>query len=137
MDTILMDSVNNEISDLHIILLNLLDKTNLNRSDKYVALSNLSIYYTGKIVEKSYESNKLKVSAPTWKEEFQSPDGSYSASYIEEYFQYIIKKYKTVIDYPSLKIYVNKITNRVTYKIKTESWTFNSWNKEVTWKHQK
>ena len=107
------------------------------RSDKYVALSNLSIYYTGKIVEKSYESNKLKVSAPTWKEEFQSPDGSYSASYIEEYFQYIIKKYKTVIDYPSLKIYVNKITNRVTYKIKTESWTFNSWNKEVTWKHQK
>ena len=107
------------------------------RSDKYVALSNFSIYYTGKIVEKSYESNKLKVSAPTWKEEFQSPDGSYSASYIEEYFQYIIKKYKTVIDYPSLKIYVNKITNRVTYKIKTESWTFNSWNKEVTWKHQK
>ena len=60
-----MDSVNNEISDLHIILLNLLDKTNLNRSDKYVALSNLSIYYTGNIVEKSYESNKLKVSAPT------------------------------------------------------------------------
>ena len=107
------------------------------RSDQYVALSNFSIYYTGKIVEKSYESNKLKVSAPTWKEEFQSPDGSYSASYIEEYFQYIIKKYKTVIDYPSLKIYVNKITNRVTYKIKTESWTFNSWNKEVTWKHQK
>ena len=87
-----MDSVNNEISDLHIILLNLLDKTNLNRSDKYVALSNLSIYHTGKIVEKSYESNKLKVSAPTWKEEFQSPDGSYSVSYIEEYFQYIIKK---------------------------------------------
>ena len=108
-----MDSVNNEISDLHIILLNLLDKTNLNRSDKYVALSNLSIYHTGKIVE--------KVSARTLKEEVQSPDGSYSASYIEEYFQYIIKKYKTVIDYPSLKIYVNKITNRVTYKIKTES----------------
>ena len=92
MDTIFMDSVNNEISDLHIVLLNILDKTNLNRSDKYVALSNLSIYYTLKIVEKSYKNNKLKVSAPTWKEEFQSPDGSYSVSYIEEYFQYIIKK---------------------------------------------
>ena len=46
MDTIFMNSENSKTSDLHRLLLNLLDKINLKRSDKYVALSNLSIYYT-------------------------------------------------------------------------------------------
>ena len=47
-----MNSVNSKTSDPHRLLLNLLDKTILNRSDKYVALSNLSIYYTWKNVKK-------------------------------------------------------------------------------------
>ena len=42
--TIFMNSVNSKTHDLHKLLLNLSDKTNLKRSDKYVALSNLSIY---------------------------------------------------------------------------------------------
>ena len=46
MDTIFMNSENSKTSDPHRLLLNLTDKTNLRRSDKYVALSNLSIYYT-------------------------------------------------------------------------------------------
>ena len=45
MDTIFMNSENNKTSDPHRLLLNLTDKTNLRRSDKYVALSNRSIYY--------------------------------------------------------------------------------------------
>ena len=49
MDTLFMNSENSEISDCHRLLLNLSDKINLKRSDKYVALSNLSIYYTWKI----------------------------------------------------------------------------------------
>ena len=46
MDTIYLNSTNSETSDPHRLLLNLADKISLKRSDKYVALSNLSIYYT-------------------------------------------------------------------------------------------
>ena len=75
-----MNSENRKISDPHRLLLNLTDKINLKRSDKYVVLSNLSIYYTWKNIKKSYKNNKFKISAPTWNEEFELPDGSYSVS---------------------------------------------------------
>ena len=51
MDTILMNSENSKTSDPHRKLLSLLDKINLNRNDKYVVLSNLSIYYTWKNIK--------------------------------------------------------------------------------------
>ena len=69
--------------------------------------------------KKSYKNNRFKVSAPTWNEEFQLPDGSYSVSNIQDYFEYILKKHETVTDNPSIKIYTNKIENRITVKIKT------------------
>ena len=69
MDTIFMNSKNIKTSDPHRPLLNLTDKIDL-RKDKYIALSNISIYYTCKNIEKSYKNNKFKISAPTWKEEF-------------------------------------------------------------------
>ena len=53
-------------SDSHRLLLNLADKINLKESDKYVALSNLSIYYIWKSIKKSNKNNKFKISAPTW-----------------------------------------------------------------------
>ena len=84
MDTTFMNSENNKTSDPHRVLLNLTVKLNLKRSDKYVALSNLSIYYyTWK--------NINKISVSTWTEEFQLPDGSYSLSDIQDYFVYILK----------------------------------------------
>ena len=46
MDTIFMNSENSKTSDPHRLLINLTDKIDLRRKDKYVALSNLSIYYT-------------------------------------------------------------------------------------------
>ena len=64
MDTIFVDSKNSKTSDPHRILLNILNKINLKRSDKYVALSNLSIYYTWKNIKKLYKNNKFKISAP-------------------------------------------------------------------------
>ena len=67
----------------------------------------------------SYKNNKFKISAPTWNEEFELPDGSYSVSDIQDYFKYILKKHETVTDNPSIRIYVNKIENRITFKIKT------------------
>ena len=70
-----MNSGNSETSDTHILLLYLSDKINLKTSEKYVALSNLSIYYTWKNVKKSYKNNEFEISAPTWNEEFELLDG--------------------------------------------------------------
>ena len=75
-----MKSKNSKASDPHRLLLNLTDKINLLRSDKYAVLSNLSIYYTWKNIKKSYKNNKFKISATTWNVEFELPDGSYSTS---------------------------------------------------------
>ena len=87
-----MNSKNSETYDSHRLLLNLSDKVNLKRSDKHVALSHLCIYYTWKNIKKSYKNNKFKILAPTWNEEFELPDGSCSASDIQDYFEYIVKK---------------------------------------------
>ena len=56
------------------------DKLYLNRSEKSIALSNLSIYYTWKNIKSSYSNNNFKISAPTWDDKFELPDGSYSVS---------------------------------------------------------
>ena len=57
MNTIFMNSKNSKTSDPHRLLLNLTDKIDLRRKDKYIALSNLSIYYTWKNIKNSYDSN--------------------------------------------------------------------------------
>ena len=98
-----MNSKNSKTSDPHRLLLNLIEKINLRRSHKYVALSNLSIYYT----------------SPTWNEQFEFLDGLYSVSDIQGYFEYISKKHGEETVNPSIMIYVNKIENRITFKIKT------------------
>ena len=64
-----MNSKNSGTSDPHRILLNLKDKIKLKRTDKYAALSNLSIYYTCKNIKKPYKNSKFKISVPTWNEE--------------------------------------------------------------------
>ena len=58
------------------------------------------------------------MSTPTWSEEFELLDGSYSVSDIQNYFEYIIKKPETVTDYPLIMIYLDKMENRITFKIK-------------------
>ena len=115
MDTIFMNSKNSRTSEYHVLLLNLTNKIDL-RSEKTVALSNLSICYTWK--KSPYNNKKFKISAPTWNEEFKLSDGSYSISDIQDYFQYILKKYSESVDNPPIRIYVNKIENRITFKIK-------------------
>ena len=68
-----------------------------------------------KIEKKSYKNNKFKISAPTWNEEFELPDGSYSVSNIQDYFKYIFKKHGTITGNPSTMIYINKIENRIMF----------------------
>ena len=69
-------------------------------------------------MKSSYNNNKFKISAPTWNHKFELPDGSYSVSNTPDYFEYIFKKHGENIDKPSAQIYVNKIENRITFKIK-------------------
>ena len=118
MDTIFMNSENSRTSEYHVLALKFADKLNLRRGQKSVALSNLSIYYTWKNIKSSYNNNKFKISAPTWSDEFELPDGSYSIANIQGYFEYILKKHSENVDDPSIKIYVKKIENRVIIKIK-------------------
>ena len=91
MDTIFMNYENSDTSDLYRLLLSLSDKINLKKRDKYVTLSNLGIYYTWKNIKKSYKNNKFKISAPTWNEEFELPDGSYSVSDIQDTLNITLK----------------------------------------------
>ena len=120
MNTIFMNSENSKTSDPHRILLNLTDKTDLRGKGKYIALSNLTIYYTWKNMKKSYKNNKFKITAPTWNEEFELPNGSYYVSDIQGYFEYIFKKHREKTVNPSVKIKINKIETRIAFKIKRE-----------------
>ena len=112
-----MNFENSKTSDTHRLLLSLLDKLNLRRSEKYVALSNFTIYYTWKNIKKSYKNNKFIISAPTWNEKFELTDGSYSLSDIQDYFEYITKKHERVTYNSPIRIYVNKMKSRITYRI--------------------
>ena len=69
-------------------------------------------------MKSSYNNNKFNISAPTWSDEFELTDGSYSISDIQDYFEYILKKHSENVDNPSIRIYVNKIENRITFKFK-------------------
>ena len=119
MDTIFMNSENSRTSKHHVLVLKLTDKLDLKRGQKAVALSNLSIYYTWKNIKSSYNNNEFKISPPTWNEEFQLPDGSYSISDIQDYFKYVLKKHSENVDNPPIRIYVNRIENRITFNIKS------------------
>ena len=118
MVTKFMNSENSRISEYHVLLLKLADKLDLIRGQKSVALSNLSIYYTWRDIKSSYKNNKFKISAPTWSDGFELPDGSYSISDIQDYFEYNIKEHSQSVDDPPIEIFVSKNENIITFEIK-------------------
>ena len=83
MDTIFMNSENSRTAEYHVLVLKLTDKLDLRRDQKTVALSNLSIYYTSKNINSSYNNNKFKISAPR---------GMKNLSYQMDHIQYQIFK---------------------------------------------
>ena len=93
-----MNSENSKTSKPHVLILKLANKLNLRTDEKTIALSNLTIYYTYLLFEMS--------------------DGSYSVSDFQDFFEYIFKKHVQDINKPSLQIYLNKIENTVTFKVK-------------------
>ena len=79
-----MNSENRKTSEPHVLVLKLVDKLDLRRGKNSIALSSLSIYYTWKDIKSSYNNNKFKISGPTWNDKFESPDGPYLASDIQD-----------------------------------------------------
>ena len=136
-----MNSKNSQTSTPHVLIFKFTNKFDLRRGENRIALSNLSIYYTWKNMKSSY-NNKFKISVPTWNDKFELSDGLYSVSNIQDYFEYILKKHGKNIENPSVKIYVNKMVNRITTGIK--NWCSleilipgKKKKKEITGKHWK
>ena len=83
METIFINTENSKTSEPHKFRINLTSKLNLKNPNKNIALANLSIYYTWKNIKSEYNYNKFKISAPTWNDTFDLPDGSYSFADIQ------------------------------------------------------
>ena len=125
-----MNSENSKTSKPYVLILKLTNKLDLRIGEKIIALSNHNINYTWKNINSSYNNNKFKISAPTWNDKFELPDGSYSISDIQNYFETILRKHGENVDKSSVQIYVNKIENRITFKIKN-GYSLELWRPET------
>ena len=119
METFFMNSKNSNTSESYKFKYDLIDKLDLRNPNKNMELANLSIYYTWKNVKSTYNNNKFKISAPTWNETFDLPDGSYNISETQNYIEYIIKKHETMSENAPILIYGNTVNNRIAFKIKS------------------
>ena len=81
-----MNTENSKTNEPQGFRLSLVDKLNLKNPNKNLTLGSLSIYYTLKNIKSAYSNNKFKISAPTWNDTFDLPDGSYSVADIQDYF---------------------------------------------------
>ena len=81
METIFMNTENSKTSEPHRFKLDLTNKLNLKSPNKNIALANLSIYRTSKNINSEYNNNKFKISAPTWNDTYDLPDGYNSIKY--------------------------------------------------------
>ena len=118
-ETFFMNSKNSKTSEPYKFKYDLIDKLDLRNPNKNMELANLSIYYTWKNVKSIYNNNKFKISAPTWNEPFDLPDGLYNISEIQDYIEYIIKKQKTIGENAPILIFANTVNNRIVFKIKS------------------
>ena len=114
-----MNTANSKAKHSNKFVYNFTDKLNLKNPNKNIALANLSIYYTWKNIKSDYNNNKFEISAPTWNDTFDVPDGSYSIAALQNYFEYIIKKHETITNVSPVLVYVNEINNRIVFKIKS------------------
>ena len=119
METFFMNSKNSKTNETYKFKYNLIDKLDLRNPNKNMALANLSIYYTWKNVQTTCNNNKFKISAPTWNETFDLPDGLYNISEIQDYVEYIIEKHETIGENAPILIYANTINKRIVFKIKS------------------
>lgn len=118
MEKIFMNIENSKNKKPNRFRLTSADKINLKDLNKNIALVNLSIYCTWKNITDIYNNNKFKISVPTWNDEFELPDGSYSISDIQGYFEFINNKHEIITDNLPIQLYANRIKNQVVFEIK-------------------
>ena len=106
-----MNTENSGTNEPQRFKLDMADKLNLKNPGQNMDLANLSIYYTWRNIKPEYNNNKFKISAPDWNDTFDLPDGSYSVDDIQDYFEFVIKKHKSLTQNPPFQIYPNKIKN--------------------------
>ena len=99
--------------------MNLSNNLDLKDPKENMALASLSIYYKWKNIKSECSNSEFKISSQTWNDTFDLPDRSYSISDIQLYFEFIIKKHETLTENLPVQIYVNRINNRIVFKIKT------------------
>ena len=114
-----MNSENSKTNESNKFFYQFADKLYLKNPSKNIGLVNLSIYYIWRNIKSAYNNNKIEISAPTWNDKFNLPDGSYSIVDIQDYFALIIKKRKTLAENRPIQIHPNKIKNMIVFKIKT------------------
>ena len=95
MATIFTSTKSSKTNESNKFIYQFTDKLNLKTpNNKNIGLVNLSIYYMGKNIKTDYNNNKFKIPAPTWNDTFDLPDGFYSISDIQDYFEFILKNTK-------------------------------------------
>ena len=104
-----MNTENSKTNEADKYVLNLSQRLDLRSSNKHVPLQNL---LNLEKIRKQCKNNKLKIIAPTWNDEFELPDGSYSVSDIQDYIEYIIKKDQTLTTIHPIHIYINRIYHK-------------------------
>ena len=121
MAAIFISTKNSKTNESNKCFYQFTDKLNLKTpNNKNIGLINLSIfYYTWKNIKADYNNNKFKITAPTWNDTFDLPDGFYSTSDIQDLFKFIIKKHETSTKNPPIQVYPNKIKSRIILKVKT------------------
>ena len=124
METIFMNTENSKMNEPHKVVLDFSQRLDLRNLNKLIALLNLSIYYMWKNIRRHYK-NGIKRSKKrqykkkaVWNDEFGLPHSSYFVSYIQEYIERIIKKHKTLTTIPLIHVQINRINNRLVFKIK-------------------
>ena len=115
---VLINTKNRKTNEPHKFALNLSQRLELKRSNKHVALQNLSIYYTWKNTRNNIETNILKIVAPTWNGEFELPDRSHLVSDIQDYIKCTIKKHKTLTKIRSIHVQINRMNNKFVFETK-------------------
>ena len=120
MKKIFVNTGNSKTNESNNFIYHFIDKLIFkNPNNKNIGLVNWSIYYLWKNIKSAYSNNQFRISASTWNNEFELPDGLYSILAIQDYFQFIIKKHETSTENTPIQICLNKIKNRIVLKIRT------------------
>ena len=98
-----MNTLNSKTNDSNRFMYQFTDKLNLKNPNKNMTLADLSIYYTTKNIKSEYNSNKFKIHAPTWNDEFDLPDRSYSVSDVQDILNISSKNMKLLQITPPFK----------------------------------